>query len=375
MRALLLMLTGLGLAAPAAAVDVQAPYAYMVDLQTGTVLLEKNADQKMAPSSMSKIMTAHVIFNRLKSGDMKLTDQMRVSEKAWRMGGSKMFVKVNSDVSVEDLLYGVIVASGNDACIVLAEGAAGTEPAFAEEMNQEAIAIGAKNTHYMNASGVPEDDHYTTPKDLAIQAKATMDKHPKEYEKYYGVKEFTYNKIKQGNRNTLLYKNVGADGVKTGHSDAGGYGSVTSAKQGDRRLILVINGLPTMKDRDEEATKLMSWGFNFFKNYKILEKGKPIEVTDVWGGTVESVELVAGENMVRTLPRTQRKDLKVKISYDAPVAAPLKAGDKVGTIEVTIPEKGVEKVPLLVAKDVEQANFIERFQKAIHYLFYGKHSS
>lgn len=359
----------------AIAIDVQAPQAYMVDLQTGEILLEKNADQQMAPSSMSKIMTAHLIFERLKSGDIKLDDTLRVSEAAWRMGGSKMFVPLNADVSIEDLLHGVIVVSGNDACLVLAEGVAGTEAAFAEEMTRKAHEMGAKNSNFVNASGWPAEGHFSTAKDLALMAERTIRDFPKEYEKYYAVKEYEYNKIKQGNRNTLLTKNMGADGVKTGHSDAGGYGSVTSAKQGDRRIILVINGLPSMKARDEEATKLMTWGFNYFKNYKIFGKGDPVEVADVWGGAEKTVQLVAGQEIIRTLPRTQRKDLKVKVIYDAPIAAPLKAGDKVGTIEITIPGKGVEKIPLTVAKDIQQAGFIQRINNSIHYLLYGKHSS
>lgn len=365
----------LGFSTQAKAVDIQAPQAYMVDLQTGTILLEKNADQKMAPSSMSKIMTAHLIFERLKSGDIKLDDTLLVSEAAWRTGGSKMFVQLNSKVSIEDLLYGVIVQSGNDACVVLAEGLAGSEAAFAEEMTRAAHEMGAKDSNFTNASGLPDEGQLSTAKDLALMAQKTIKDFPKEYEKYYAVREFTYNNIKQGNRNTLLYKNMGADGVKTGHTDAGGYGIVASAKQGDRRIILVINGLPSMKARDQEATTLMNWGFNYFKNYKIFGKGDVVDTADIWGGAEKTVQLVAGQDIIRTIPRTQRKDLKVKIAYNAPISAPLKAGDEVGTIEVTIPEKGVETFPLLVAKDIQQASFFQKINNSIHYLLYGKHSS
>lgn len=365
----------LGLTTQTIAIEVQAPQVYMIDLQTGTILLEKNADQQMAPSSMSKIMTAHLIFDRLKSGDIKLDDTLLVSEAAWRMGGSKMFVQINTNVPIEALLYGVIVQSGNDACLVLAEGVAGTEAAFAEEMTRKAHEMGAINSNFVNSSGWPADDHFSTARDLALMAERTIMDFPKEYEKYYAVKEYEYNNIKQGNRNTLLTKNMGADGVKTGHSDAGGYGSVTSAKQGDRRLILVINGLPSMKARDQEATTLMNWGFNFFKNYKIFGKGDPIEVADVWGGAEKTVQLVSGQDIIRTIPRNQRKDLKVKISYDSPIAAPLKAGDEVGTIEITLPDNRVEKIPLIVEKDVKQAGFIQRINNSIHYLLYGKYSS
>ena len=228
-----------------------------------------------------------------------------------------MFVQVDSKVSVEDLLHGVIVQSGNDACIVLAEGLGGTEATFAEEMTQKAHEMGAINTTLLNSTGWPDEGHLTTAKDLAIIAERTLRDFPEEYAKYYGLKKFTYNNIKQGNRNTLLYnKDVGADGMKTGHTEAGGYGIVASAVQGDRRLILVVNGLPTAKDRDQEATALLNWGFNFFKNYKIYGKGDVVEVADVWSGTEETVPLVASQDIIFTIPRSQRKDLQVKVVYD-----------------------------------------------------------
>ncbi|OJW48094.1 MAG: hypothetical protein BGO67_03445 [Alphaproteobacteria bacterium 41-28] len=358
-----------------ASIDVKAPQVYLKDLNTGDILLEKNADQKMVPSSMSKIITAYLVFERLKSGDVKLDDTFHVSEYAWGKQGSKTFLPVNAKVSVEDLLKGVIVQSGNDACIVLAEGLSGTEAAFADEATQKAHEMGATNSTFLNSTGWPDEGHLTTAKDLAIIAERTIRDFPKEYEKYYALKEFTFNNIKQGNRNTLLYKNIGADGMKTGHTDSGGYGIVVSAKQGDRRLILVINGLPSSKDRDAEATALINWGFNFWKNYKIFGKGDVVEVADVWSGTEKSVPLVASKDISFTIPRSQRKYLEVKIVYDSPVAAPLKAGDKVGIIEVTVPEKGVYKIPLHAGKDVKMASFFNRINNSIHYLLYGKHGS
>jgi D-alanyl-D-alanine carboxypeptidase (penicillin-binding protein 5/6) len=364
----------------ARALDVQAPQAYMVDFNTGVVLLEKNADQPMAPSSMSKIMTAHLVFDRLKKGEIKLDDLLFVDEEAWKMGGSKMFVQLNSQVSVEDLLQGVIVQSGNDACIVLAKGLAGSEIAFAEEMTQKAHEMGAKNSNFVNASGWPAEGHVSTARDLAIMADRTIRDFPEEYAKYYGMKDFTYNNIKQGNRNTLLDKNMGADGVKTGHSDpkgphGGGYGTVVSAEQGGRRLILVINGLPSMKARDQEATTLLNWGFTYFKNYKLFGKGDVVDVADVWGGVEKTVPLVSSQDIVQTLPRNQRKDLQVKVVYDSPLTAPIKAGDEVGVLEVTIPEKGVQKIPLHAIKDVKQAWFFQRIGNSVYYLLWGKHSS
>lgn len=363
------------LTSSAKAIEVNAPQAYMVDFNTGAILLEKNADQLMIPSSMSKIMTTHLVFERLKNKDIKLEDLLHVSKEAWEKGGSKMFVNINTQVSVGDLLQGVIVQSGNDACIVLAEGLSGTEAAFAEEMTRKAHEMGAKNSTFINVTGWPDEGHLTTARDLALIAQRTIQDFPEEYAQYYAQKEFTYNNIKQGNRNTLLYKNMGADGMKTGHTDAGGYGIVASARQGDRRVILVINGLPSSKARDQEATALMNWGFNYFKNYKIFGKGDVVDVADVWNGTEKSVSLVASRDIIFTLPRSLRKDLQVKVIYNSPLAAPLKAGEEVGTIEVTIPERGVEKIPLVAAKDVTIAGPIERINNSIYYLFWGKHKS
>lgn len=365
----------LGMISAAGALEVQAPQVYMKDFNTGTILFEKNADQQMVPSSMSKIMTAHLVFERLKSGDIKLDDTLYVSKEAWQMGGSKMFVQVESRVNVDDLLHGVIVQSGNDACIVLAEGLGGTEAAFAEEMTRKAHEMGATHSTFVNATGWPDEGHLTTAKDLALIAERTIRDFPQEYEKYYSIKEFSYNNIKQGNRNTLLNKGMGADGMKTGHTEAGGYGIVASAKQGDRRIILVINGLPTSKARDQEATALLNWGFSAFKNYKIFGKGDVVEVGDVWNGEEESVPLIASQDIILTLPRSQRKDLQAKIIYDSPLAAPLKAGDTVGSLEVTVPEKGVLKTPLYVGKDVKMAGFFQRISYSLHYLLWGKPSS
>ena len=286
-----------------------------------------------------------------------------------------MFVQVDTQVPVEDLLKGVIVQSGNDACVVLAEGLGGTEAAFAEEMTRKAHEMGAVNSTFLNTTGLPDEGHLTTARDLAIIAERTIRDFPKEYAKYYALKDYTYNNIKQGNRNTLLYKDMGADGMKTGHTDAGGYGIVATAKQGDRRIILVVNGLPKSKDRDQEATALLNWGFNFFKNYKVYGKGDVVDVADVWSGAEKKVSLVSNQDIIFTMPRSKQKELQVKISYDSPLSAPLKAGDKVGTIEVTVPDKGVKSFPLCVAKDVPQAGFFQRIRNSFYYLLWGKHSS
>ena len=356
----------------AAALDLTAPQAYMVDFNTGTVLFEKNANQPMVPSSLSKIMTAYVVFERLKKGDIKLTDTLPVSTKAWQTEGSRMFVNVDSQVSVDDLLKGVAVQSGNDACVVLAEGLGGSEADFSEEMTRKAHEMGAKNTTFLNATGLPDEGHLSTAKDLAIIAERTLRDFPEYYEKYYGLKEFSYNNIKQQNRNTLIGKNVGVDGLKTGHTEAGGYGIVVSAKQGDRRLIMVLNGLPTASARHTEAMRFLNWGFNYFKNYKISQKNVPIDMVDVWGGEEKIVPVVAKNDTIVTLPRHHRRNLQVKLVSNSPIQAPIKAGDPVGVVEITIPEGGVHQVPLVAGKDVGRAWFHQRLKNSISYLLMGK---
>ncbi|MBI2706936.1 MAG: D-alanyl-D-alanine carboxypeptidase [Proteobacteria bacterium] len=362
-----------GLTVSANSLELQAPQAYMIDLETGVVLFDKNAEQKMAPSSMSKIMTAYLVFERLKSGDTKLDDLLNVSKKAWQMEGSRMFVNVDSQVSVENLLKGVVVQSGNDACVVLAEALSGTEAAFAEEMTRKAHEMGATNTTFLNSTGLPDEGHLTTAKDLALIAERTIRDFPEQYAKYYPLKEFEYNNIKQANRNPLFTKNIGADGMKTGFTNAGGYGIVASAKQGNRRIIAVVNGLPSAKAREQDAVALLNWGFNYFKNYKIFAKGDVVDVVDVWGGTEKTIPLVSSQDIIMTLPRNQRKDLQVKVSYDSPLAAPLKAGDQVGIIEITLPGKDVQKIPLHVGKGVDKAWFHQRIGNSISYLLLGKH--
>lgn len=356
----------------AVALDLAAPQAYMVDFNTGTVLFEKNAEQSMVPSSLSKIMTAYIVFDRLKKGELKLTDTLPVSIKAWQTEGSRMFVNVDSQVSVDDLLKGVIVQSGNDACVVLAEGLGGSEADFSEEMTRKAHEMGAKNTTFLNATGLPDEGHLSTAKDLAIIAERTLRDFPEYYAQYYSLKEFQYNNITQGNRNTLLGKNVGVDGLKTGHTEAGGYGTVISAKQGDRRIIMVLNGLPTANVRHVEAMRFLNWGFNYFKNYKVADKNVPIDVVDVWGGEEKTVPIIAENDAIITLPRHNRRHLQVKLIYNSPIPAPVKAGDRVGVIEITVPGKSVQQIPLVAGKDVGRAWFFQRLKNSISYLLMGK---
>jgi len=350
--------------------DTAARHALMIDEATGAVLMEKAADVPMQPSSMSKLMTLYIVFERIAQGKLKLEDTLAVSQKAWRTGGSKMFVAVNSRVSVEDLLRGVIVQSGNDACVVLAEGLAGSEQAFAEEMNRKAKELGLQNSHFVNASGLPEDDQLVTAHDLAILARRLIRDFPQFYG-YFAEQNFTYNGIKQGNRNPLLYRDTGVDGLKTGHAEDAGFGLVASAKRGDRRLILVVNGLGSMNERSRETVRILDWGFREFKNYPLVKGGQPIETVPVWLGDKPSVSLVAANDVLLTLSRQARRDLQVKVAYDEPQSAPIRRGAVLGMMTIEVPKGALIRVPLVAADDVERLNFVGRFAAAVNYLLWG----
>jgi D-alanyl-D-alanine carboxypeptidase (penicillin-binding protein 5/6) len=353
-----------------------ARQAIIIDYQTGAVLFEKNADERMPPSSMSKIMTAYMVFKEIKEGRLQLTDEFTVSEKAWRMQGSKMFVPLGGKVKVEDLLRGVIVQSGNDACIVLAEGIAGSEQAFADRMNEEAKKLGLTGSNFRNASGWPDPDHYMTTRDLAILATRLIEDFP-EYYKYYSEKEFTYGKdekgtpIKQGNRNPLLYKNTGADGIKTGHTEAAGYGLTASAVREGRRIIMVLNGMPSMKNRAEESERLLDWAYREFGMYQVAKAGQVMDKADVWLGEQESVQLVAAKDLFVTMPRRVRQQMTVTASFDAPVPAPVKKGAEIGKLVVTAPGIDPVEVPLIAEADVNKLGFTGRIAATLSHLIWG----
>lgn len=347
----------------------KAEFAIVKDITTGEVLFAKNAGQQMFPSSMTKMMTTHVVFELIKEGRIKLTDKFKVSEKAWNIQGSKMFVELGNEISVDDLLHGVIIQSGNDACIVLAEGIAGSEEAFAVLMNEHAQKIGMKNSNFKNASGWPHEDHYTTAEDLAILAEHTIRDFPELYT-YYAKTSFTYHGITQGNRNLLLYKNIGVDGLKTGHTDAAGYGITVSGKRGNRRLIVVVNGLKSEKERAEEATKLLEYGFTAFENYKLFSKGVIVGQADVWYGKKPSVPLVANDEIVATLPRADAanfvKNATAIIRYTSPVQAPVAAGAQVAELELQMPNQPLRKLPLYAVESVDSLGFFERIVRSLH---------
>ncbi len=358
----------------ASAIETPAEYALMIDYDTGATLLEKNADKQMYPASMTKMMTIYLLFERLASGAISMDDTLPVSEKAWRKGGSKMFVKAGDRVRIDDLIQGIIVQSGNDACIVVAEGLAGSEDAFATLMNEKARELGMLNTHYKNATGWPDPEHVTTPRDLMILAVRLLKDFP-QYFKYFSEKSFTYNGIKQGNRNPLLYKNMGADGFKTGHTQESGYGLVGTAKRGDRRIILVINGLQSVRQRASESERLIEWGFREFGNYKLFDAGAVVEKADVWLGDQATLPLVTEKEIKITIPRLARRKMTVKVVYEGPIPAPIAKGTPVARLVISAPNTEEISFPLVAGADVNKLGLIGRIGAAINYLVWGAASA
>jgi D-alanyl-D-alanine carboxypeptidase (penicillin-binding protein 5/6) len=349
---------------PLGPVDTIARQALIVDADTGAVLLEKSADERMPPSSMSKLMTIYVVFDLLKQGRLRMDQELPVSERAWRMGGSKMFVGIGNSVKVEDLIRGVIVQSGNDACIVLAEGISGSETQFAELMNDYGRRLGLTDSTFRNATGWPDPEHRMTCRDLALLARHIINDHPEHY-RIYSERSFRWNDINQENRNPLLGRVAGADGLKTGHTEEAGYGLTGSAKRGDRRLILVVNGLPSMAARREETERLMEWGFREFENVTLFRASDTIEEAPVYLGEQLKVPLVGGRDVVLTLPRQWRRNLQVKLRYDSPIPAPVAKGQELGRLEVSGTGVPPMTVPLLAGADVGRLGLIPRIPAVI----------
>lgn len=346
-----------------------AQYAFMIDPQTSTVLLFKDADKPMHPSSMAKMMTIYLTFEELTAGRLKPDTRFRVSERAYRMQGSRMFVELNSEVSVEDLIKGMIVLSGNDACVVMAEGMAGTEESFAERMNKKAKELGMTGTVFKNASGWPADGQMTTAHDLALLAWHTINDFPKLYP-YYAITNWSYNNIKQDNRNRLLKITPGTDGLKTGHTEEGGYGQATSVVRDGRRLILVVNGLTTMAERAQETARLMEWGFRDSTNTTILRAGDTVVEAPVWLGAQDKVPLVVTRSVQITTPTGQPPQPRLVARFDGPLPAPIVKGTKLGTAALTLPDGRVMEYPLEAGADVPRQGLVGRMTTLVrHYLF------
>ncbi|MDE1152205.1 MAG: D-alanyl-D-alanine carboxypeptidase [Micavibrio sp.] len=356
-----------------AQVDTLAKQAIIIDANSGAVLLDKSGDGQMPTSSMSKVMSMYMVFEALKEGRLHLTDELLVSERAWRNSmndGSRMFLPVGSRVKVEDLIRGVIVQSGNDASVVLAEGVAGTEESFVDAMNAKAKQLGLKDSHFMNATGLPDPNHYSTPHDLARLASHIMSDFP-EYYHYFSEKEFTFNNIKQQNRDPLLGKVPGADGLKTGHTEIAGYGLMGTALRDGRRVILVMNGLESQKDRQEEGIKLMEWAFRNFESKKLIAKGETVDNAKVWLGKFDAVPMVASQDVQVLLPRAKRSELKMAVKYSEPVKAPVVAGDKIGTLQISVPDQPPVEVDLLAGADVPRKGIFGRVKDRLDYLLTG----
>jgi len=354
----------------AADFQTAAKEVIIIDYGTGAELFSKNPDQIMQPASMTKMMTIYMLFERLQNGSLKLDDTFLVSEKAWRKQGSKMFVPVGARVKVEDLIRGIIVQSGNDASIVVAEGLAGSEAAFAEQMTAKARELGMSNTTFKNASGWPDPGHVTTARDLATLAAATIRNFPKYYP-YYKEMEFTFSKIKQGNRNPLLYKDIGADGLKTGHAEDAGYGLTGSAVRGNQRLILVAHGMSSMRERAAESTRLLDWAFREFASYPLFKGGEKVSDASVWLGDKDKVPLMIEKDLTAVLKRSNRKKLKVAVELEEPVPAPITKGTPVGKLVVSAPDMITIERPLLAAEAVGPLGPVGRFKAAISYLIWG----
>lgn len=359
----------------ALAIETTAREAIMVDTTTGAILLEKASDRSMPPASMSKLMTTYLLFERIRDGGLSLDDEFIVSENAWRKGGAKsgsstMFLKPGSRVRVEDLIRGIIVQSGNDACIVVAESLAGSEDAFATQMTAKARDLGMETSVFKNATGWPHPEHRMTARDLAILAERIVSDFPDLY-RYYQETEFTYSGIRQYNRNPLLTRMPGADGLKTGHTSEAGYGLTATAKRGDRRLVLVVNGLASKKVRRSEPQRLLEWGFREFDNYALFKAGEEIDTADVWLGEAARVPLLITQDVHLTLPRTARNKMKVSVRYQHPIPAPITEGTELGELEIVIPDRETIVLPLVAGATVPQLGMVGRLGAAFKYLLWG----
>jgi serine-type D-Ala-D-Ala carboxypeptidase (penicillin-binding protein 5/6) len=328
----------------------------LMDYNSGRILVESNADMRVEPASITKLMTAYVVFHELTQGKITLDQMVPVSENAWRTGGSRMFIDPSMQVSVEDLLRGLVIQSGNDACVALAEYVAGSEPAFAGLMNHFAEQLGLTGTHFMNATGLPDPEHYTTARDVAILSQATIRDFP-EYYAWYAEKEFTFNEIRQHNRNTLLWRDPAIDGLKTGHTEAAGYCLAASAMRDGMRLISAVMGSASESSRASESQTLLNYGFRFFETVQLYSAQQELARARVWKGLAEEVPLGLGEALFVTIPRGRYDELEAQVQMQPQLTAPLEAGAAVGKINVRLGEELVASRDLLTLVEVEPAGF------------------
>ena len=358
--------------------DIKAPSVILQDFLSGEILYEKDADREIYPASMTKIMTSIIAFEMLKNNEINLDDKFLVSEKAWKLstaGYSSMFIMVGDQVSVENLLRGIIVASGNDACIALAEGIAGSEEEFALIMTSKAKEIGMENTNFSNSSGINDPDNYSTLKDILIMSNYLIQNFPNYY-RYFNEKEFTWDRtggdpITQGNRNPLLYKNIGADGIKTGYLAVEKYSLASSVERNGRRLVAVSSGFKTKKDRSKESMKLHMWGFTNFDTIKISQNKESISEFDVWLGKQTKVNGYVKDDIYKTIKKGRKKDLKVMVEYDGPIKAPINKDQEIGLLKIYYKNELIDERKIFSISEVKKINLFSRIAKSINYLIWG----
>ena len=357
--------------------ETKAKHAILMDADANLVLFEKDADTLAPPASMSKLMTLAIVFRELKAGRLKLDDQFKVSEHAWRTGGapsggSAMFAPLNTMVSISDLIQGITVQSGNDAAIILAEGIGGTEEAFAKQMTEYSRTIGLEKSTFVNATGLPADGHLMTVRDLATLARHLIYTYP-EYYHFFGEKEFKYrDKFVFHNRNPLISLDIGVDGLKTGYIKEAGYGLVASAKRGDQRLVLVVGGLDSAKDREAEPRRMLDWGFKSFKPFRLFDQGQKVSDALVWGGTQHYVPLVGNGDIDIILPTTATGKVNASIVYNGPIKAPIRKGDQLAVLRVTSTDsQATNEIPLYAGDDIGQSNFAMRGLDSLLVLAFG----
>ncbi len=358
--------------------NIQARTGILVDYHSGEILFESDADAQIYPASMTKIMTAIVAFDLLKNNKLSLDDKFTISENAWRLsqaGYSSMFIMINDQVSVENLLKGIIIASGNDACVALAEGIAGSESNFADMMNEKAGDIGMTSTNFTNASGINDPDNISTVRDIALMSKYLITNYPNYYE-LFAEKTFTWDRtggepIKQGNRNPLLYKNVGVDGVKTGYLAVEKYSLASSMKKNDRRIISVASGFETKNSRSSESLKLLNWGFRNTNTFEISKKEETFFEIDTWLGVKNKIKATTKDDHYVTINKKDISNLSINLEYDGPLAAPIEKGTQVANIVVLKKDKKIKTVPLYAAEDLKKVNFFKSLLTSINYLIWG----
>ena len=358
--------------------DVNARTAIVQDYLSGKILFEKDADRQIFPASLTKIMTSIIAFDLLKSGELSLDDKFLVSENAWRLsqsGYSSMFIMVGDEITVENLLRGIIVSSGNDACIALAEGIAGTEEEFAIMMTEKAKEIGMENTNFTNSSGINAPDNLSTVRDILIMSNYLIKNYPNYYQ-YYKETEFTWNRtggdpIKQGNRNPLLYKNIGVDGIKTGYLAYEKYSLASTIKRNERRIIAVASGFETKNSRSKESLKLLTYGLTNFDTINIAKKDKIFDELEVWQGTQKKVKSYINEDVYKTIPKAKKKYLKVSVDYQGPLKAPILKNDIIGKVKISYKDEQIGEYDLLALEDVKRQNIFSRFISSINFLIWG----